>query len=591
MPLPGLMAAIALTCRRWLLFACLLAGSSAWAQIAGAPFTCDVVFYQMRNIGAQSLPIKFQAVSDTVTPTAVYTTIQGTPINSIGYNPVDNYIYGLRAAAVQPQLYRIGQSGYELVGTIQTTAVGGTAFTAAFTPTGAVFDAAGRFYFVGQGAGNITPPAIYRVDSIPLSGTVEVAHIYNLDTVPTVNFGDFDFNGAGGPAGLLLGSTGTNHYRLQLIPNGTTPALGTAAVTVSTIADVGAVGSAFYDAFTGRFFVFNNTNNDFWQITNPDFGVPGTVLTNAVVYSGPPAFGPNYSPTDGTSCPISGVRRADLGIVKSDNRGTVTAGGVTAYTITVTNAGPYPANYAVVRDPPAPGVQKLSVSCSAPGGPPRAVCPGTLNTSTFETGVQILTFPPGTTLVFTLNAQITGAVGSLVTNTATVTPALDTVDPTLTNNVSVDVNAVAGTTTTVVSGAQQCPAGTVQSTINRLVNGDFAAAAPFASEATIGALNTYGAANYVARQTGTQSYLPVAPPPSGVVQNAFPGDPARSIPGGDSWLLSNGKAAAANYRVWTQGVTGLTVGRVHQVMMYVSNATRPASATTNARLGWLRSKL
>ncbi len=555
-------------------------------QAQGSPFTCDVVFYQMRNVGANSLLVKFQAVSTTVTPTAVYSAAIGTNINAIGYNPVDNYIYGIGTTGT-PQLYRIGQTGYQLVGTIQTTAIAGTSI-AAFTPTGAVFDAAGRYYFVGQGGGAITPPRVFRVDSIPVTGPIEVSHIYNLTPTFATNFGDFDFNGAGGPSGLLMGATAGVHHRLQLTPSGTSPLQGTAALTTATLATpVGGVGSAFYDAFTGRFFVFDNGNDNFWQITNPDVGVPGSVLTDAVIYPGPPAFPGPYGSTDGSSCPISGTRIANLGITKSDARTTVTAAGVTAYTITVTNAGPYPANYSAVRDPPAPGLQKLSVTCSAPGGPPSAVCPTTLSTTTFEAGVQIITFPPGTTLVFTLNALVTGAVGSLVTNTATVTPAIDTTDPNLANNISVDVDAVAGTSTTVISGGQQCPAGSVQSSINLLSNGDFSAAAPFSSDATtIGVINTYAAANFVARQTGTQSYLPVLPPPSGIVQNPFPGDSARSVSGGDSWLLHNGKTGAANYRIWYQPVTGLTVGRVYQVMVYASNATRPG--TTSATVPDLR---
>jgi uncharacterized repeat protein (TIGR01451 family) len=569
----------------WLVWACMVLLASP-VQAQGSPFTCDVVFYQMRNSGANSLVVKFQSVSATVTPTAVYAAPIATNINSIGYNPVDNYIYGLLSATGTPQLYRIGQSGYQLIGPVQTTAIAGTALTA-FTPTGAVFDAAGRYYFVGQGTG-ITPPRVFRVDSIPLTGAVEVSHIYNLTPSFSLNFGDFDFNGAGGPAGLLMGATGTVHHRLQLTPSASSPLQGTALLTTATIATVGNVGSAFYDAFTGRFFVFNNAvaTDNFFQILNPDVGVPSSVITPAVTYPGPPVFPGPFSPTDGTSCPISGARVADLGITKSDARTTVTAAGVTAYSITVTNAGPYPANYSVVRDPPTPGLQKLSVTCSAPGGPPSAVCPATLSTTTFEAGVQILTFPPGTTLVFTLNALVTNPVGSLVTNTATVTPAVDTADPNLTNNISVDVNAVAGTTTTVISGGQQCPAGSVQSSINLLSNGDFSAAAPFLSDAVIGGINTYAPSNHVARQTGTQSYLPALPPPSGIVQNPFPGDGARSVPGGDSWLLHNGKTGAANYRIWYQPVTGLTVGRVYQAMVYVSNATRPS--TTSATVPDLR---
>jgi uncharacterized repeat protein (TIGR01451 family) len=551
----------------------------ALAQTAGAPFTCDVVFYQVRNTAPNSLVVKFASVNSTVTPTAVYTTVKGTQLNALGYNPVDNYMYGLIGTGGTPQLYRVGQTGYELVGTIANSLPGGTSL-AAFTPTAGVFDAGGRYYFAGQGGGNLTPAAIFRVDSIPLTGAPQVAHQYNLSPAVVTNFGDFDFNGAGGPDGLLLGAVNTVHYRTTLSQNGSNPALGTASVVATTLAaggDVGAVGSAFYDAFASRFYVFNNNTNAFWEIVNPQVGIPSAVLTNAAPYpaTATPAFPGPYTPTDGTSCPISGSRVADLSITKTDGVGSIPASAVTSYTITVGNTGPYPANYSTVRDPAAAGLNKLSVSCSAPGGPPTAVCPATLTTSTFEAGVQIVTFPPGTTLVFAVTAQATAAVGSNVTNTATITPASDTSDPNLLNNQAVDVDGISGTNTSVVSAAARCPAGTVETYTNRFSNGDFAAAAPLVSAATVGAQNTYNVANSVSRQVGTQSYLGV-----GIQQNAFSGDAARNVPGSVNWLLSNGKTAGSpNYAVWTQPVTGLTAGRTYEFMAYVSNATRPGTGS------------
>ncbi len=560
---------------RWCALACLLVPALAQAQIAGSPFTCDVVFYQMRNLGANSLPIKFAAVNATVTPTAVYTAVRGTLINSIGYNPVDNYIYGIRAATGTPQLYRIGQSGYQLVGNI-ITAVGGASL-AGFIPTAGVFDAGGRFYFAGQSGltpNNITPAAIFRVDFIPTTGNVQVAHEYAITPTPVINFGDFDFNGAGSPNGLLLASVNSSHFRINLAA-GATPVDGTATVATLALApDVGGIGSAFYDAFTSRFYVFNNTTNQFWQILNPQAGTPSAVNTPAVTYTGPPPFSGSFSSTDGTSCPISGTRVADLRITKTDGLTSVPPGGaVVAYTITVVNGGPYPANYAVVRDAPASGVTKLSVTCSAPGGPPTAVCPPTLSISSLEAGVPVLTFPPDTTLVFTLNAQITGSIGTTISNTATVTPAIDTTESNPANNTAVDGTLIAGTATNIITAAHQCGPGKVENLTNLLTNGDFSGT--FLSDATILANEIYPTPqNSVSRQVTHSSYLGGA-----IVQNPFPGDPSRSIAGSPNWLLSNGHTGAAVYRPWYQAVTGLTVGKTYQFMAYVSNATVPDSAS------------
>jgi uncharacterized repeat protein (TIGR01451 family) len=572
-------------CFAWVILLLSLLPSHSFAQ-AGAPFTCDVVFYQMRNqqTGTGSLLIKFAAVSSSVTPTAatpaVNTSIE---INAIGYNPVDNYIYGIRADSATNTLYRIGQSGYELVGTLTQTVPSGLSL-AGFVPTAGVFDAAGRYYFAGQNT-NIVPAAIFRVDSIPVTGAVNVVHQYSNTPTTVINYGDFDFNGAGGPNGLLLAATGTRSFRISLTANASTPGIGTASHEIFAIPTVGGVGSAFYDAFSAKFYVFDNNTNNYWQIINPDAGIPSTASTSATLYVGPPAFNPagGFSPTDGTSCPISGTRVTDLSITKSDGNVTVTTNQVVAYNITVTNAGPYPANYSVIADPAQPGVQKLSVTCSAIGGPPSAVCPPGLTTSTFQTGVTVNTFPPGTALLFTLNALITPTVGP-VTNVATVTPAIDTTDSNPSNNRATDTNAISGTAPTVISAASICPAGTVESPVNLVSNGNFSAALPFSTDAQVnGAQNTLQAnANavrtFVARQNGTQTYNPFgAPTAFTVLQNPFPGDPGRSVIGGSDWLIANGKfnVGPDPVNMWQQAVPNLIGGRTYQAMFYVSNAAQP----------------
>jgi uncharacterized repeat protein (TIGR01451 family) len=568
-----------------------------WAQ--GAPFTCDVVFYQIRNTGTESQVFGYAAINNTTTPVAVYGAAQNVRLNALGYNPVDNYMYGLLVNGTNPTLYRIGQAGYQLVGTIADTA---GAAIAGFAPTAGAFDAAGRYYFVGQGTTNglgasIAPNAIFRLDSIPATGNMTAAHQYNMNVASVMNFGDFDFNGAGGPEGLLLAASQQASYgdiptmhRITLQPS-TTGAIGVANVQTTSLAGPTAnftIGSAFWDAAAnggvGRFYVFDNTQSTFWQITNPETGVPSAV---PLTVPAPSTFATGVTSSDGTSCPISGTRRADLQVVKSDNLTTVTVGQVTNYQITVTNAGPYPANYSIVRDPPAAGLQKLSVTCSAPGGPPSAVCPAVLNTSTFETtGVQIITFPPGTQLVFSLNTLVTAPLSQgVVTNSATVTPAIDTIDGTLTNNTSTDSSTLVNSTTSVISAGSICPSpSTVEKLNNLVINGNIAATTPLATSATLAVDNTLATLvgpnpNTLSRQQGTRVYNPIAGRTFTVSQNPFPGDAGRSVPGSDWWMLSNGKVNP-NYNIWSQTVTGLTPGRVYEFMYYVSNATLPIAGNT-----------
>jgi uncharacterized repeat protein (TIGR01451 family) len=539
------------------------------AAAQGSPFNCDVVFYQVKNTTTVSQIVKFASVSGTITPTGVYAGTQPTQLNSLGYNAVDNYMYALSSVTSTPTLVRVGASGYASVGTINNGLAGGLALNNTFFPTAGVFDAAGRYYFAGQNT-NIVPAAIFRIDTIPLTGPVQVAHQYNLVPATIPNMGDFDFNGAGGTAGLLLGATGTVLYRIQLTPNNSNPALGTASVSTVTIANVGGVGSAFYDAAALKFYVFDNANSQFSQIINAESGIPSVSPTIAPSYIGPAPFNAvtGSSPTDGTSCPISGTRRADLRITKTDNITTIPTGGVTSYVITVANNGPYPANYSVVQDPAVTGLSKLSVTCSPSAGPPTPVCPATLSVASLEAGVQIITFPPTTTLTFTVNAQVTQTAGNFVTNTATITPAVDTTLITPTFTVAIDVNAVTAASTTVTSALSFCPAGTTENLTNLVTNGDFSSAAPFDTQATLLAVNTY-----VANTSAVSRWTGAASPGGGITQNPFSGDSARSVLGSTSWLLSNGKfTGSPNYAAWQQPVTGLVVGRTYQFMTYQSNA-------------------
>ncbi|MBS7807804.1 DUF11 domain-containing protein [Variovorax sp. PCZ-1] len=581
----GLLLSLALLGLQW------AAISQAHAQ--GSPFTCDVVFYQIRNpnnagFTTVSQIFSYAAINSSTAPTPEYATPPTGRLNALGYNPVDNYMYALDAGAGVPRLYRIGQGGYQLVGDILDTT---GAAIAGFTPTAGAFDAAGRYYFSGQGTTNgqgnsMAPNAIFRVDFIPATGNMTAAQRYNFDVPNVMNFGDFDFNGAGGPAGLLLGaSTQANYggirtmHRITLQP-ASSGAVGTASVVTTTIASAAftGIGSAFWDAFSSKFYVFDNDASTFWEILNPVTGSPSAISVTVPAPALP--FTSNTNPTDGTSCPISGVRRADLEITKTDPFGTVTTGQVTNYTITVKNNGPYPANYSVIQDPAVVGLQKLSVTCSAPGGPPSAVCPAVLNTSTFESpGLQVITFPPGTSLVFSLNALVTATTATgAVSNAARVTPAIDTTDPTPSNNFATDTNIINVSNTNLVTGAQICPAGTTESLTNRIINGDFANSSPLSSSATVSAPNTLTSPNSVSIQSGQRAYTPATN--VNVLQNPFAGDALRSVPGSNSWLLSNGKAPASpNYDIWSQAVGGLTIGRTYEFMYYASNTASGSAAS------------
>jgi len=113
-------------------------------------------------------------------------------------------------------------------------------------------------------------------------------------------------------------------------------------------------------------------------------------------------------------------------IAKSDLITNITPGDSTSYTITVTNTtgillDTASGNAAVFKDPAVANLAVSSVTCAASGG---ATCP-TAALSVFNmqaaSGVTIPSMPSGSSVVFTVNAQLTGNPTGVLTNTATIT--------------------------------------------------------------------------------------------------------------------------------------------------------------------------
>ncbi len=260
-------------------------------------------------------------------------------------------------------------------------------------------------------------------------------------------------------------------------------------------------------------------------------------------------------------------RTADLLVLKSNGLSTLTTGAVTAYTIDIGNNGPAPVSNAIVADPSNAGLTALSVSCTAFGG---AVCPSGLTTSTLAAGISIPSLPVGGTVSIVLNAQVTAAAGSRVTNTATVTPPSGTTDPVPGNNSSADNDAVVAPVVNVVSAANICPVGTTEQLSNLLSNGNLAnISASVGGNIPQFPADFYPGDTSESIQQGAKNYVGGL-----VIQNPFIGDIARSVAGTNNWLYSNGNnlAGTPNYRIYSQQLTTLVPGRSYVFMYYGSNA-------------------
>jgi uncharacterized repeat protein (TIGR01451 family) len=166
----------------------------------------------------------------------------------------------------------------------------------------------------------------------------------------------------------------------------------------------------------------------------------GTVSNTASV--SPPAgvvdtVAGNNSATDTDN--VSAV--ADLSIVKSGPATVNAAAGIT-YTLTISNAGPSPANGATFTDAVPAGITSINASCgSASGG---AVCPGSVTVAGNNVSGTIPTLPSGGSLVITING--TAPASGTLSNTGTVSPPSGTTDSNSGNNsstVSTTVNPIA----------------------------------------------------------------------------------------------------------------------------------------------------
>lgn len=115
-------------------------------------------------------------------------------------------------------------------------------------------------------------------------------------------------------------------------------------------------------------------------------------------------------------------------ISKTDGIASITPGDATSYTITINNStgivlSTANSNAAVFKDPAVSNLNVNSVTCVASGG---ATCPSagtalTVANMQSASGVTIPAMPVDSTVVFTVNAQLTGNPTGTLTNVATVT--------------------------------------------------------------------------------------------------------------------------------------------------------------------------
>ena len=129
---------------------------------------------------------------------------------------------------------------------------------------------------------------------------------------------------------------------------------------------------------------------------------------------------------------------SDLVVTKNNGSATVNFGGQTTYVVRVTNDGPSPASGAILSDPVAVGLTKVSVTCSPnPGSCTAAPTPDELESGTFV----LPPLAPGAFFEILIEANVTVASGQ-VANLATASVPTGWIDPVPLNNSDTDKDSV-----------------------------------------------------------------------------------------------------------------------------------------------------
>lgn len=270
--------------------------SSTWAQ-EPTPFACSNLAYQVSGPNTSNSTLYSYNVS-----TGVRTLMGDLParVNSIGYNTLDNYIWGINV--LTNQVVKIGSNAALTTYSIPNLPA---PTVSAYYNVGEVFGdgylfiysrLATRYYVVDINPARaatylqlVDPTASYVLDAAPYGNTFIGAS--------SLDISDIVYSSSNGLLnGIIDAQSATNAYRRFTID----PVTQQVTITPTTIAGGGiqnnekvAFGSIFIDQTANTFYVFANTLGGFYKVN---------MTTNAAtLVSTAPTGGANNN--DGASCP------------------------------------------------------------------------------------------------------------------------------------------------------------------------------------------------------------------------------------------------------------------------------------------------
>jgi hypothetical protein len=290
--------------------------TGSWLAAPAQPvFPCSELSYVIgnRNIGGANVSDGYTLDLSTGNTTLAKQTLISGPnafVNAIGYNTVDNYIWGFRYGT--NQLVRIGSDW-----SVTFHDVTGFPSPVPGYATGDV-SPGGILYLYAANSNQIT-----KVDLNP--GSANYLTAVTLPTTPT-NLNDWSFN----PTDGLIYAFGTDKVLYRFDPaTGNRTTLGpVTGAGIETSAYTGAFGTAFFDT-DGDMYVGNNGSGAIFKISAP--------LTNLTASLFSTASG--VTPGDGARCPSAIVNDPPVAV---DDDGTTTCNAATVDVLSNDIAGSAP---------------------------------------------------------------------------------------------------------------------------------------------------------------------------------------------------------------------------------------------------------
>jgi len=262
---------------------------------------------------------------------------------------------------------------------------------------------------------------------------------------------------------------GTTTYTVTVGNSGPSSVVGAAiadiipaAIQSDTFTAVGAGGASGFTA-NGAGNINDTVNMPagstivYTIVANIRASATGTLVNTATVT--PPGGVIDPTPGNNTSADTDSLTpQADLSVTKTDNVASVVPGGSTTYTIVVTNNGPSNVTAATIADIMPAGITSDTYTAVATLGATGFTANGSGNIN------DTVTMPAGSTITYTVVADISASANGTLVNTATVTPPGGVTDPTPGNNSATDTDTLAAQVTLAVvktdGSANYTPGGT-----------------------------------------------------------------------------------------------------------------------------------